>query len=141
MKKYMIIILLLPSAAFAQYENEDEVLDYLSGNEYKLWFFIRYDTNMGGNDTCETGKAYTFNRSKTIEIKECIDGKWVRDEYKYTLEKESPYDWWIRFNNNRYYLVMLDRGGYLEAKLRTIGSLHDKTDKTEAIILKHYLDD
>ena len=141
MKKYIILILIIPSIAFAQHENEEEVLNYLSDSHYKIWFFIRYDTNMGRNDTCEEGKAYTFKRSKTVEIKECIKGKWEVNEYDYTLEKESPYDWWIEFNNKRYYLVMLDRGAYLETKLRTMASLYDKTDESKDIILKHYLDD
>jgi len=142
MKNYsFLLFLLLPSITLAQFENESDVLNHLSGSQYKLWFFIRYDINMGGNDTCEKGKAYTFKRSKTIEIKECINGIWKKTEYKYSLKKESPYDWWIKFNDERYYLVMLNRATYLETKLRTMKSLHDKIDESKDIILKHYIDD
>lgn len=141
MRIYFILLFLFPSITLAQFDSESDVLNHLSGDQYKLWFFVRYDINMGGNDTCEKGKAYTFNKSKKVLIKECLNGTWEEEEYQYSLEKESPYDWWIKFNNKRYYLVMLNRGAYLETKLRTMESLHDKIDESKDIILKHYIDD
>jgi hypothetical protein len=141
MKTYVLLFFLLPTISFAQFDSENDVLEHLSGNQYKLWFFVRYDVNMGGNNACQKGKAYTFHKSKKVVIKECVDGIWKEKEYQYSLEKESPYDWWIKFNNERYYLVMLNRGEFLETKLRTIQSLYGKIDESEDIILKHYPDD
>lgn len=141
MRNYFILLLLLPVVSLAQFNNESDVLNHLSGNAYKLWFFVRYDINMGTNDSCEKGKAYIFHKSKKVVIKECVDGTWQEKVHSYSLEKESPYDWWIKFNGKRYYLVMLKRSTHLETKLRIMGSLHEKNDERKDIILKHYVDD
>jgi len=141
MRSNIILLFLFPLVLFAQYDDEKEILDQLTGDAYKLWFFDRYEVNMGSNETCEEGKSYTFHRSMKVSVKECINESWTTNEYEFSLEKESQFDWWITFNEGRYYLVIRHKGAFMEAKLRTRLSLHDKTDESQDIILKHYIDD
>ncbi len=140
LKLLIVMIFLTPLLCFSQKEEKD-VMSYLAGSKYKPWVFDKFKIIMGSSNTCKQGKMYTFFTNKTVEYKECIDGKWRKVMYKYALKKESPFDWWITFNNQKYYLVMKKKSQYHELTLRIINNKTKRTEHTENIILKYLLDD
>lgn len=137
---YFVFCFLLCHVATAQF-TESEVVTFLTANANKLWFLDRYKIIMGGSDTCEKGEAYVFfAENKTVEHKKCVEGAWVKKQYTWTLEKESPFDWWILFNDKKYYLSKTDFPSYELLKLREINP-YSKGEVTIDIELKFYKDE
>lgn len=138
MKLLGAIILFIPFIGYAQY-TKDEVISFLSDDSYKLWYFDRYESGMKGSDDCESGSAYTFYPNNKVEYKICVDEKWDKKEFSYSLEMDNPHDWWIILGKKKYYLVMTETDDYHELKLRT--KTGSRIDETKDIILKYYVDE
>ena len=138
MKSLFTLLLFIPIIGYSQY-TKDEVISFLSDDSYKLWFFDRYESSMKGSDNCESGSAYTFYQDNKAEFKICVDGKWKKKNFTYSLEEESPFDWWITLDDKKYYLVMTNYEDYHEIKLRT--KTGSRIDETMDIILKYYIDE
>lgn len=138
MKLLCAIILFIPIIGYSQY-TKDQVITFLSDDTYKLWYFDRYESVMKGSDKCESGSAYTFYPNNKVVFKICVNGKWDKKEFSYSLEKDNPYDWWILLDDKKYYLVMTKTEDYHELKLRT--KTGSRVDETKDIILKYFVDE
>lgn len=120
--------------------SEDEVVSFLVGNEYKFWMMEGYDIVMGGSDNCIDGETLIFNGEGKVSHNVCENKKWVRNIYEYELEEETPYDWWISFNEEKYELIMTETSNFHEIKLRVSDS-ESKISEAKDKIYKFFPDE
>ena len=140
MKKIqLLIIFLLPMFIYGQ-RTKSQVLDFLHMNSEKLWLYKGTETVMKGSDQCDQGKYFIFRSDNKVVIGDCINGKWNLKEESYSLRQETEVDWFIKFGNQEFNLVMTEVSAYDEIKLRKFNG-QSKSDPALDIILKHLKDD
>lgn len=112
----------------------DEAATTLTGGSVREWVFDGWENLMGGDRECNAGESHHFSSDGVVMIERCDDGKVVKLEQTWKLERAGPADILLVVDDTRYELRFKNEEAVIRMRLRAPAD-----EKTEVSVDRFFI--